>query len=78
MTAYQNNHLVEIEEYYGSLLNDDGLTNQQALGKVKETYGEHGHEYIEDLIRQQEQLDSGIIVDFGVEFKDNLGANNGV
>ena len=41
MTAYQNNHLVEIEEYYGSLLNDDGLTNQQALGKVKETYGAH-------------------------------------
>jgi len=78
MTAYQNNHLVEIEEYYGSLLNDDGLTNQQALGKVKETYGEHGHEYVEDLIRQQEQLDSGIIVDYGVAFKDNLGAINGV
>jgi len=48
------------------------------LSKVKETYGEHGHEYIEDLIRQQEQLDSGIIVDYGVEFKDNLGAINGV
>ena len=68
MTAYQNNHLIELEEYFGGLINDDGLTNKQALAKVKETYGEHGHEYISDVIKKEEQLDNGIIVDYG----DNL------
>tara|TARA_R100001079_G_scaffold22233_1_gene11264 strand:- start:278 stop:478 length:201 start_codon:yes stop_codon:yes gene_type:complete len=66
MTAYQNNHLIELEEYFGGLINDDGLTNKQALAKVKETYGEHGHEYISDVIKKEEQLDNGIIVDYGV------------
>tara|TARA_R100001460_G_scaffold24459_1_gene49124 strand:- start:5577 stop:5777 length:201 start_codon:yes stop_codon:yes gene_type:complete len=66
MTAYQNNHLIELEEYFGGLINDDGLTNKQALVKVKETYGEHGHEYIADVIKKEEQLDNGIIVDYGV------------
>ena len=66
MTAYQNNHLIELEEYFGGLINDDGLTNKQALTKVKETYGEHGHEYISDVIKKEEQLDNGIIVDYGV------------
>ena len=66
MTAYQNNYLIELEEYFGGLINDDGLTNKQALAKVKETYGEHGHEYISDVIKKEEQLDNGIIVDYGV------------
>ena len=66
MTAYQNNYLIELEEYFGGLINDDGLTNKQALAKVKETYGEHGHEYIADIIKKEEQLDNGIIVDYGV------------
>jgi hypothetical protein len=69
--------LIEIEEFYGSLLNDDGLTNQQALVKVKENYGQHGHEYVSDLIKEQEILDSGIIVDYGCNFEDNLDVTNG-
>ena len=31
MTAYQNNVLIEVEEYFGSLLTDEGKTNKQAL-----------------------------------------------
>ena len=58
MAAYQNNFLIEIEEYYGSLLNDDGLTNQQALGKVKETYGEHGPDAGANTPEQYEKLDA--------------------
>ena len=59
MTAYQNNLLIEVEEYFGSLLNDEGLTNKQALKLVKKNYGEHGHEYVCDLIKAEEQLDNG-------------------
>ena len=53
MTAYQNNFLIEVEEYFGALLTDDGLTNDQALVLVKKQYGEHGHEYVCDLIKKE-------------------------
>jgi len=59
MTAYQNNLLIEVEEYFGSLLNDEGKTNKQALVLVKEKFGEHGHEYVSDLIKEEEKLDNG-------------------
>ena len=45
MTAYQNNLLIEVEEYFGSLLTDEGKTNKQALDLVKKRFGEHGHNY---------------------------------
>tara|TARA_R100000234_G_C5002307_1_gene180895 strand:+ start:2040 stop:2255 length:216 start_codon:yes stop_codon:yes gene_type:complete len=57
MTAYQNNFLIEVEEYFGALLTDDGLTNDQALVLVKKQYGEHGHEYVCDLIKKEEQYE---------------------
>mgnify|MGYP003133724405 FL=1 len=60
MTAYQNNFLIEVEEYFGALLTNDGLTNKQALVLVKKKYGEHGHEYVSDLIKNEEQLDNGV------------------
>ena len=59
MTAYQNNLLIEVEEYFGTLLNNDGLTNKQALALVKKNYGEHGHEHVCDLIKAEEKLDNG-------------------
>lgn len=59
MTAYQNNFLIEVEEYFGALLTDDGLTNDQALVLVKNQYGEHGHEHVCDLIKTEEKLDNG-------------------
>ena len=59
MTAYQNNLLIEVEEYFGSLLNDEGKTNKQALILVKEKFGEHGHEHVSDLIKQEEKLYNG-------------------
>ncbi|MAL42656.1 hypothetical protein [Hyphomonas sp.] len=59
MTAYQNNLLIEVEEYFGSLLTDEGKTNKQALILVKEKFGEHGHEHVSDLIKQEEKLDNG-------------------
>ena len=60
MTAYQNNFLIEVEEYFGALLTDNGLTNKQALALVKKQYGEHGHEYVSDLIKNEERLDNGV------------------
>tara|TARA_R100001163_G_scaffold65187_1_gene61515 strand:+ start:1095 stop:1304 length:210 start_codon:yes stop_codon:yes gene_type:complete len=57
MTAYQNNFLIEVEEYFGALLTDDGLTNDQALVLVKKQYGEHGHEYVCDLIKKEEEYE---------------------
>ena len=57
MTAYQNNLLIEVEEYFGSLLTDEGKTNKQALVLVKEKFGEHGHEYVSDLIKKEEQYE---------------------
>ena len=48
MTAYQNNLLIEVEEYFGSLLTDEGKTNKQALILVRKKFGEHGHEYVCD------------------------------
>ena len=33
---------------------------------------------LKTLLDNKKRLDSGIIVDYGVEFKDNLGAINGV
>ena len=60
MAAYQNNFLIEVEEYFGALLTNDGLTNKQALDLVKKQYGEHGHEYVSDLIKNEEQLDNGV------------------
>ena len=59
MTAYQNNLLIEVEEYFGSLLTDEGKTNKQALILVREKFGEHGHEHVSDLIKQEEKLDNG-------------------
>jgi len=57
MTAYQNNFLIEVEEYFGALLTDDGLTNDQALELVKKQYGEHGHEHVCDLIKKEEEYE---------------------
>ena len=57
MTAYQNNFLIEVEEYFGALLTDNGLTNDQALVLVKKQYGEHGHEYVCDLIKKEEEYE---------------------
>ena len=59
MTAYQNNLLIEVEEYFGSLLTDEGKTNKQALILVRKKFGEHGHEHVSDLIKQEEKLDNG-------------------
>tara|TARA_R100001129_G_C5307375_1_gene244159 strand:+ start:749 stop:982 length:234 start_codon:yes stop_codon:yes gene_type:complete len=70
--------LIEVEDFYWSLLNDDGLTNVEALAKVKKTYGTHGYDHVLEVIKAEEEFDNGIIVDYDNKFKDNLEANDGV
>tara|TARA_Y100000004_G_scaffold195403_1_gene262311 strand:+ start:328 stop:561 length:234 start_codon:yes stop_codon:yes gene_type:complete len=69
--------LIEVEDFYWSLLNDDGLTNVEALAKVKKTYGTHGYDHVLEVIKEEEDKDAGIFVDIEPNFEDNLGATNG-
>ena len=53
MTRYQNSQMIEVEEEFYGYLNNDGMTNEQDIGKIKENHGEHWEEYIRDVIAKE-------------------------
>tara|TARA_R100001126_G_C4826276_1_gene149412 strand:- start:209 stop:406 length:198 start_codon:yes stop_codon:yes gene_type:complete len=53
MTRYQNSKMIEVEQEFYEYLNDDGMTNEQAIVKIKEQHGEHWEEYIRDVLKKE-------------------------
>lgn len=53
MTRYQNSQMIEVEEDFFSYLTNDGMTNEQAIVKIKEQHGDHWEEYIRDVIEKE-------------------------
>ena len=53
MTRYQNDKMIEVEQEFYEYLNDDGMTNEQAIVKIKEQHGEHWEEYIRDVLKKE-------------------------
>ena len=53
MTRYQNSKMIEVEQEFYEYLNDDGMTNEQAIVKIKEQHGEHWEEYIRDVLNKE-------------------------
>ena len=53
MTRYQNSKMIEVEQEFYEYLNDDGMTNEQAIVKIKEEHGEHWEEYIRDVLKKE-------------------------
>tara|TARA_Y100001938_G_scaffold135927_1_gene198174 strand:+ start:5490 stop:5669 length:180 start_codon:yes stop_codon:yes gene_type:complete len=59
MTAYKHKLQGVMEEFY-SYLNIDGMTNEQAIVKIKQSHGEHWEEYVRDEIKREEQEYGGV------------------
>tara|TARA_R100000315_G_C5131718_1_gene75283 strand:+ start:248 stop:445 length:198 start_codon:yes stop_codon:yes gene_type:complete len=53
MTRYQNSKMIEVEQEFYEYLNDDGMTNEQAIVKIREEHGEHWEEYIRDVLDKE-------------------------
>jgi len=53
MTRYQNSKMIEVEQEFYEYLNDDGMTNEQAIVKIREEHGEHWEEYIRDVLKKE-------------------------
>ena len=53
MTRYQKDKMIEVEQEFYEYLNDDGMTNEQAIVKIKEQHGEHWEEYIRDVLKKE-------------------------
>ena len=53
MTRFQNSKMIEVEQEFYEYLNDDGMTNEQAIVKIKEEHGEHWEEYIRDVLDKE-------------------------
>lgn len=53
MTRYQNSKMIEVEQEFYEYLNNDGMTNEQAIVKIKEQHGEHWEEYIRDVLKKE-------------------------
>lgn len=45
--------MIEVEEDFFSYLTNDGMTNGQAIVKIKEQHGDHWEEYIRDVIEKE-------------------------
>lgn len=45
--------MIEVEEDFFSYLTNDGMTNEQAIVKIKEQHGDHWEEYIRDVIEKE-------------------------
>ena len=54
MSRYKDQMIGVMEDFY-SYLNVDGMTNEQAIAKIKKSYGEHWEEYVRDEIKREEQ-----------------------
>ena len=59
MSRYKDQMIGVMEEFY-SYLNDDGMTNDQAIAKIKQSHGEHWAEYVRDEIKREEQEYGGV------------------
>lgn len=59
MTRYKDQMIGVMEEFY-SYLNDDGMTNEQAIVKIKQNHGEHWEEFVRDEIKREEQEYGGV------------------
>ena len=53
MTRFQNSKMIEVEQEFYEYLNDDGMTNEQAIVKIREEHGEHWEEYIRDVLKKE-------------------------
>ena len=54
MSRYKDQMIGVMEDFY-SYLNIDGMTNEQAITKIKKDHGEHWEEYVRDEIKREEQ-----------------------
>ena len=54
MSRYKDMMIGVMEDFY-SYLNSDGMTNDQAIAKIKQDYGEHWEEYVRDEIQREER-----------------------
>ena len=54
MSRYKDQMIGVMEDFY-SYLNIDGMTNEQAITKIKKNHGEHWEEYVRDEIKREEQ-----------------------
>lgn len=53
MSRYKDK-MIGIHAEFFSCLNDDGMTNEQAIAKIKKDHGEHWEEYVRDIIAEEE------------------------
>ena len=53
MSRYKDKMMGVMQEFY-SYLTDDSMTNDQAIARIKEDYGEHWAEYVRDEIETEE------------------------
>ena len=54
MANLQNNKLIDVEQHFWDLLNDYGMTNDQALNVIKEKHGSIGYDHALSLINEQD------------------------
>jgi len=54
VSRYKDQMIGVMEDFY-SYLNFDGMTNEQAIAKIKQSHGEHWEEYVRDEIKREEQ-----------------------
>ena len=59
MSRYKDKMIGVMEDFY-SYLNEDSMTNEQAIAKIKKDHGEHWEEYVLDEIKREEQEYGGI------------------
>ena len=55
MANLQNNKLIDVEQHFWDLLNDYGMTNDQALNVIKEKHGSIGYDHALSLINEQKE-----------------------
>ena len=50
--------LIETEEMLSSLLNDEGMTNDQAIGRIETKLGSMASSYALDILKQWKEEDN--------------------
>ena len=54
MAKLQNSELIGVEQHFWDLLNDHGMTNDQAFKVIKEIHGSIGYDHALSLINEQD------------------------
>ena len=52
--------LMETEEMLSSLLNDEGMTNDQAIGRIETKLGSMAGSYALEILQQWKEEDDGV------------------